>query len=108
MRRAWQRPGVFPGEKGQEKRAQAAAAALGATCAARGARRSGKFGVRSTSGPGGHLWFALQPSPKPQVETGEDDKFRSGEGAGRRLRCAVMSVLCLQRFGSCPRPQGCA
>lgn len=78
-------------ERGQEKTGAGGGRGAGGHARHRPAGRRGKSGARSTGGPGGHLWFALQPPPPPtpasppppQVETGLDDSFGRGQGAGR-------------------------
>lgn len=75
MRRAGQRPGVFPGEKEHGESARRRGRGAGGSTRYPRARRSGESGARSTGGPGGSLVVCAPAVPRLpfQVETGEDD-----------------------------------
>lgn len=76
-------------ERGRRKRAQAAAAALGATRATGrpGAGESPAHTPQVAPGVTCGLRYSRPPlrlaTPPPQVETGLDDSFGRGQGAGR-------------------------
>lgn len=108
MRRAWQRPGVFPGEKEDRRHGRRRRPRRWGPRAPPAARARGKGRRPLHRWPRGSLAVcgaAAPPHPHPQQKLGwmtNSDGGRAQGGGAVRLQEGSRS----RRLGSCPRPPG--